>query len=135
VLAPEKEFIKGSNSDVNNSSIVLKLSYGDFSMLLTGDAETESEELMLKRFRADLKSRVLKSPHHGSRTSSSQAFIKAIAPEAVVISVGANNDYHHPHPSVMKRYQDAKLKIYRTDLDGTVTITSDGKTYTIAKEK
>ncbi|MDF2500455.1 MAG: beta-lactamase domain protein [Anaerosporomusa subterranea] len=134
-FAPEKEFIKGSDSDVNNSSIALKLSYGDFSMLLTGDAETESEELMLKSFRADLKSQVLKSPHHGSRTSSSQAFLKAVAPEAVVISVGANNDYHHPHPSIMKRYQDAKMKIYRTDLDGTVTITSDGKTYKIAKEK
>lgn len=134
-FAPEKEFIKGSDSDVNNSSIVLKLSYGDFSMLLTGDSETESEEIMLKRFRTDLKSQVLKSPHHGSRTSSSQAFLKAVAPEAVVISVGVNNDYHHPHPSVMKRYQDAKMKIYRTDQDGTVTITSDGKTYKIVKEK
>lgn len=134
-LAPEKEFIKGSDSDVNNSSIVLKLSYGDFSMLLTGDAEAESEQLMLKRYKTDLKSQVLKSPHHGSRTSSSAAFLKAVAPETVVISVGANNDYHHPHPSIMKRYQAAKMKIFRTDLDGTVTIRSDGKTYTIMKEK
>ena len=135
VLAPEKEFITGSGSDINNSSIVLKLVYGDFSMLLTGDAEVESEQLMLKQYKAELKSRVLKSPHHGSRTSSSPAFLKAVAPEAVVISLGANNDYHYPHPSVMKRYQAAKMNIFRTDLHGTVTITSDGKTYTIKKEK
>ena len=135
ILAPEKTFIKGSDSDVNNSSIVAKLTYGTFSMLLTGDAEAESEALMLKRFGSELKSQVLKSPHHGSSSSSTAAFLKAVGPQEVVISVGANNDYHHPHPSVMKRYQNAKMKIYRTDQDGTITITSDGKTYQIAKEK
>lgn len=135
VLAPEKPFISGSDSDVNNNSVVLKLVYGDFSMLLTGDAETESEERMLRRFGPQLKSRILKSGHHGSRSSSSPAFLKAVGPEAVVISVGVNNDYHHPHPSVMKRYNDNKLAIFRTDQHGTVTITSDGKSYKIAKEK
>lgn len=135
VLAPEETFIKGSDSDVNNSSVVLKLTYGTFSMLLTGDVEEESETRMVKRFGTALKSQILKSPHHGSRTSSSSAFLKAVAPEAVVISVGENNDYHHPHPSTMKRYQAAKMKIYRTDKNGTVTVTSDGKTYQIAKEK
>ncbi|MDU4961480.1 MAG: ComEC/Rec2 family competence protein [Sporomusaceae bacterium] len=135
ILAPEKEFIKGSNSDVNNSSIVARLSYGDFSMLLTGDAESESEAIMVKRFGSALKSRVLKSPHHGSRTSSSPAFLKAVAPETVVISTGAGNEYGHPHAAVMKRYQNAKLTVYRTDHDGTVTISSDGKTYTVTKEK
>lgn len=135
VLAPEKPFINGSDSDLNNNSIVLKLVYGDFSMLLTGDAEVESEERMLKHFGPQLKSRILKSGHHGSHSSSSPAFLKAVAPEAVVISVGANNDYHHPHPSIMKRYNDNKLTVLRTDQNGTVTITSDGKSYKIAKEK
>jgi competence protein ComEC len=113
----------------------MKLTFGDFSMLLTGDAEAESERQMLKRWRSELKSKVLKSPHHGSSSSSTDAFLKAVSPEAVVISVGKNNDYHHPHPSVMKRYQKANLKIYRTDLDGSITVTSDGKTYHISKEK
>lgn len=135
ILAPEKPYITGTDSDVNNNSIVAKLVYNQFSMLLTGDAQAESEERMVKRYGSELKCQVLKSPHHGSRTSSTAAFLKAAAPEAVVISLSANNDYQHPHPSVMKRYQNAKLKIYRTDQNGTVTITSDGKSYQIVKEK
>lgn len=90
---------------------------------------------MVKKYGANLKSQVIKSGHHGSRTSSSPAFLKAVAPEAAIISVGAGNEYHHPHPSLLKRYGDNKYKIYRTDTDGTVTVTSDGKTYTIAKER
>lgn len=135
VLAPGKDFIKGSDSDVNNSSIVAKLIFGEFSMLLTGDAEAESEQQMLKHWKADLESKILKSPHHGSSSSSTAAFLKAISPEAVIISVGKDNEYHHPHPSVMKRYQKEKYKIYRTDIDGTITITSDGQTYQILREK
>lgn len=135
VLAPEKPFIGSSESDLNNSSIVMKLVYGGFSMLLTGDAEKESEERMIKRFAGELKSTILKSGHHGSNSSSSPAFIKAVSPEAVVISLGANNEYHHPHPSILKRYDQQKIKIYRTDTQGTVTISSDGVSYTISKEK
>lgn len=135
VLAPEKPFISGSDSDLNNNSIVLKLVFGSFSMLLTGDAEKGSEDRMIKRFSGALKSTVLKSGHHGSSTSSSQAFIKAVSPEAAVISLGANNEYHHPHPSVLKRYDQQKIKVYRTDTQGTVSVTSDGVSYTISKEK
>jgi competence protein ComEC len=58
-----------------------------------------------------------------------------VDPEAAVISAGAGNEYHHPHPSVLKRYGDRKIKVWRTDTDGTVTVTSDGKTYSITKEK
>lgn len=135
VLAPDSPPISGTESDANNNSIVVKLVYGSFAMLLTGDAEQESEARMLRKFAADLKSQVLKSPHHGSRTSSSPAFLKAAAPEAVLISLGANNEYHHPHPSTLKKYEGLKLKVYRTDTDGTITVTSDGQTYNIAKEK
>jgi competence protein ComEC len=133
ILAPEKPFIK--DSELNNNSIVAKLIYHDFSMLLTGDAEKESEERMLKNYKTELKSTILKAGHHGSNTSSSVSFLKAVAPDAAIISLGANNDYHHPHPSTLKKYGEAKAKIYRTDTDGTVTIDSDGKNYTIAKEK
>lgn len=135
VFAPEKPFIGGSESDLNNNSIVMKLTYGGFSMLLTGDAEKESEERMVRRFAGELNSTVLKAGHHGSSSSSSPAFIKAVSPEAAVISLGANNEYHHPHPSVLKRYEQHKIKVYRTDTQGTVTISSNGVTYTISKEK
>ena len=132
-FAPDHSLL--AEEEINNSSIVAKLIYNKFSMLLTGDAEKESEELMLKNYAGELKSNVLKAGHHGSNTSSSVGFLKAVGPEAAVISLGANNDYHHPHPATLKKYEQAKLKVYRTDLDGTVTITSDGNTYNIMKEK
>jgi len=133
IFAPEKSLL--ADEELNNSSIVAKLIYNKFTMLLTGDAERESEALMLKSYGSELKSNVLKAGHHGSNTSSTPEFLKAVGPEAAIISLGANNDYHHPHPSTLKKYEQAKLKVYRTDLDGTVTITSDGNTYTITKEK
>lgn len=135
ILAPDKPFLSGTDADLNNNSIVAKLIFGNFSMLLPGDSEQEAEERMLKTDSGALKSTVLKSAHHGSRTSSSPAFLKAVSAEAVIISAGLNNDYHHPHPSTLKKYSDNKLKVYRTDQQGTITITSDGKNYTISKEK
>ncbi|MBP2637497.1 MAG: comEC 1 [Firmicutes bacterium] len=135
ILAPDKSPITGSEADLNNNSIVAKLVYQNFSMLLTGDAESESEARMLKKDASTLKSVVLKSGHHGSRTSSSVPFLQAVSPEAAIISLGANNEYHHPHPSTLKKYQDKKIAIYRTDKDGTVTVSSDGKNYTITKER
>ncbi|MDT8900017.1 ComEC/Rec2 family competence protein [Anaeroselena agilis] len=135
ILNPPVPPIAG-DAGLNNNSIVARLIYGNFAMLLAGDAEREAEAAMVKKYgAAGLKSQVLKSGHHGSRTSSSPAFMKAVAPEAAVISVGAGNEYHHPHPSILKRYGDQKLKLYRTDTDGTVTVASDGKTYTITKER
>lgn len=136
ILAPEKPFLLEDNGslDLNNNSIVTKLTFGSFSMLLTGDAEKASEARMLKNYGADLKSSILKIGHHGSNTSTTVEFLKAVAPEAAIISLGANNDYHHPHPSTMKKLE-GKMKIYRTDLNGTVTVTTDGKSYTVSKEK
>lgn len=134
ILNPGATPFTDENS-LNNNSVVARLIYGGFSMLLAADAEQEAEAAMVERFGAQLKSQVLKSGHHGSRTSSSPAFLRAVAPEVAVISAGANNEYHHPHPSLLKRYKEQKLKVYRTDTDGTVTISSDGKTYKVAKEK
>lgn len=137
VLAPEKTPIVAASggTDLNNNSIVTKLVFGSFSMLLTGDAEQPEEAVMLKSNSSELKSQVLKVGHHGSNTSSSPAFLKAVSPEAAVVSVGANNDYHHPHPATLKKYAKAKINLFRTDLNGTVTVTSDGKTYNIKGEK
>lgn len=133
IFAPEKPFI--TNSEANNASIVGRLIYGNFSMLLAGDAENESESRMVQRYGTELASAVLKSGHHGSNTSSSPAFLRTVHPEAVIISVGANNDYHHPHPSTLKKYKESKINVWRTDTDGTVTVTSDGESYNISKEK
>lgn len=135
IMAPEKQFINGTDADLNNNSIVARLVCGDFSLLLAGDAEKEAEQQLVAKHKSELKSTVLKSPHHGSRSSSSPAFLKAVAPAAAIISVGANNDYHHPHDTTLKKYAAASVKVYRTDRDGTVTITTDGKTYKITKEK
>lgn len=137
ILAPEQPFISGPGSepDLNNNSIVARLVYGNFSMMLTGDAEQEAEERILKNGPAALASTLLKSGHHGSKTSSSIPFLQAVNPEAALISLGANNDYHHPHPSTLKKYNERKIKVYRTDLEGTLTVTSDGKTYAIMKER
>ncbi|MDR3566050.1 MAG: ComEC/Rec2 family competence protein [Negativicutes bacterium] len=135
IFGPESPFITGSDSDLNNNSVVAKLTYGSFAMLLPGDAELEAEGRLLKRFGGELKSQVLKSGHHGSHTSSSLPFLKAVSPEVVIVSDGLNNEYHHPHPSTLRKYGDLGIKVYRTDSDGTVTVVSDGKTYTVTKER
>ena len=105
----------------NNRSCVLKVSLGDKSLLLTGDIEAIAEERIVENERERLKSTHLLSPHHGSKSSSSEAFIQAVDPEAVVISSGFLNAYHHPHPSVMKRYQHLNIKTYNTAQKGAYT--------------
>jgi competence protein ComEC len=135
VLSPDANPISGTESDINNNSVVVKLVYREFSMLLPGDAEQEAEARLVQKFAGELKSQVLKSGHHGSRTSSSLSFLQAVSPKDVVISLGVNNEYHHPHPSTLKKYAENGINVYRTDKDGTVTITSDGNTFNITKEK
>ena len=141
VLSPTAQMVKeggkkNGKPNLNINSIVGRLEYGDFTMLFTGDAEKETENSTLSRHSAaDLKSLVLKAPHHGSKTSSTVAFLKATAPEVVVISCGAGNDYGHPHKEVLERYKKFNIKVYRTDQGGTIAITSDGKAYSVKEEK
>lgn len=139
VFAPEKAVVeKGSKTteghDPNNESVVGQLVFGDFSMMFTGDAEKAEEEPMVQVYGSKLKSTILKAGHHGSKTSSSAAFLKAVSPEAVLISCGAGNDYGHPHKEAMKRYQMMKLKIYETDKNGTITVKTNGKSHSIVTE-
>lgn len=134
ILSPDKPYFEGSDA-LNNNSVVAKLVYGNFSMLFTGDAEQEAEQRLIKLYGEDLHSTVLKSGHHGSNTSSGNPFLKIVKPEAAVISVGANNEYHHPHPSTLKKYAAIPSKVYRTDRDGTIIIYSDGQSYQVRKEK
>lgn len=134
VLGPVKKITnQKGNSDFNNNSIVGRLTYGNFSMLFTGDAEKEEEQSILSQ-KGTLKSDVLKAGHHGSRTSTSPDFLKAVSPKEVFISCGQGNDYGHPHKETMSKLEKAKVHIYRTDRDGTVTLTTSGSDYTIKKE-
>lgn len=122
--------------DVNNESVVGRLTFGNFAMLFTGDAEGPVEKTMAASYGKKLKCQVLKAGHHGSKTSSTAEFLKLVQPESVVMSLGANNQYGHPHEALLNRLQKQGVKnIYRTDLNGTITIVSDGSSYSITTEK
>ena len=125
-LSPTKE----EYSNLNNYSAVLKIVYQDTCFLFMGDAETEVEK-ELDSINCD----VLKVGHHGSYTSSSLDFVKSTSPKYAIISVGKDNKYGHPDKSILKRYLDNNTEIYRTDLDGTIKVISDGKDITTQKEK
>ncbi len=131
-LHPDRFFVSGaSKTDANDVSVVLRLSYGAFSMLLTGDIEEKAEYAVL-RTPAELQSTVLKSPHHGSVTSSGIAFLKAVDPQAVAVSVGRINAFRHPSPQIIERYRQRGAEVYRTDLGGAVIIRSDGNDWEMA---
>ena len=115
--------------DLNNYSVVAKLTYGQKTFLFTGDAEKLSEKEMLGK-NYDLKCDVLKCGHHGSSSSTSAAFLKAVSPQFAVISCGLNNDYGHPNKEVLSRLQKAGVKVYRTDLQGTILARCDGRSIT-----
>ena len=114
-----------SDNATNDSSLVFKIKYGDINFLITGDISAEIEEQLLQS-KQNIKSNVLFVPHHGSKHSSSEAFIRKVASQYAVVSAGKNNVFHHPHPSVIRRYEDAGVHIFRTDQDGAVTFTTDG---------
>ena len=122
--------------DVNNESVVGRLTFGNFAMLFTGDAEGPVEKDMVASYGKKLKCRVLKAGHHGSKTSSTAEFLKLVQPESVVMSLGVNNQYGHPHEALLNRLHKQGIKnIYRTDVNGTITIVSDGSSYSITTEK
>ena len=139
VLAPTADLVAKANDksykhDPNNESVVGQLIFGDFKMMFTGDAEKAEEQTILAAT-SNLKSQVLKAGHHGSKTSSSKEFLQAVKPETVLISCGAGNDYGHPHGETMKKFRALNLNIFETDKNGTITVTSDGKTYKVSAEQ
>lgn len=123
VLWPPEGF-KGSDND---SSVGLRITHGKNTFLFPGDAEREAEAEMVKAYGPGLRSDVLKAPHHGSRTSSTEEFLDAVNPRLAVISCGKKNAYRHPYPAVLERFEKREISFYRTDLDGTVEIISDGE--------
>jgi competence protein ComEC len=109
----------------NNDSLVMELRYGQVSVLLTGDIGREIEEELLPALDL-LPTVVLKVPHHGSGTSSSEAFVQRVKPAAALIGVGRGNIYGHPLPSVLERYAQARTEVFRTDRDGQIDVSTDG---------
>lgn len=120
--------------DSNDNSIVLKVSFGATSFLFTGDAERAEEQDLLNSG-VNLQSTVLKVGHHGSDTSTSYPFLRAVAPQYAVISVGAGNSYGHPTEAVLSRLRDAGVTTFRTDMRGEITAVSDGQTINFSTAK
>ena len=105
--------------------MVARLVYGTASVLLTGDIEALTEAILLSEG-TDLRSTVLKVAHHGSATSSTPAFLEAVAPRVAVISVGAMNPFGHPHHATLDALHAVGAAVYRTDVHGAVTVSTDG---------
>ena len=112
--------------DTNNASLVLRIDYGKISFLFTGDIEMEAEDALLTSG-VNLKATILKVGHHGSRSSSSEAFLAAVSPQYAVISVGTDNTYGHPAQETLNRLVLAHATVLRTDKHGTIIFTSDGE--------
>jgi len=130
VLWPNQNLISSYSSSANNVSVVTRLVYGDIEVLLTGDIEKKVENYLVNQdFK--LESDILKLPHHGSKTSTSYNFLKAVNPKIAIISVGEDNRYKHPSKEVLERIKD--LIVYRTDKDGDIKILTDGVLFDIIK--
>ncbi len=121
------------SDEPNNMSIVLRIEYGETSFLFTGDAEREEEQDILDAG-YELESTVLKVGHHGSENSTTYPFLRAVMPEYAVISVGEGNSYGHPTEEALSRLRDAGADVLRTDVNGTIICTSDGKRVTFHTE-
>jgi len=131
ILAPSEPFftkdkMSTGGNEANANSIVARLDYGAFSMLLTGDAEDQTEHRLLTK-ELDLTSRVIKIAHHGSKYASSGDFLNRVKPAVAIVSCGAWNRYGHPSQAVLDRLKAANVKLYRTDMQGEITITTRGK--------
>jgi competence protein ComEC len=125
ILFPDRDV---SEWATNDGSVVARLSYGKTSVILPGDAGTKTERIiLLENSESQLKSTILKVGHHGSRTSSSLSFVKAISPKFAIISDGKDNNYGHPHQETLDTLAKLGAKIFRTDMLGTIVMKSDGQ--------
>lgn len=124
IFAPLRDY-----EDLNDMSAVTRISYGDTSVMFMGDATATVEKDLLKK-NIDYSATILNVGHHGSKTSTSESWLKAVDPEYAVICCGLNNDYGHPHQSVVNRLEEFGIKTYRTDLLGTIVFESNSKEFT-----
>lgn len=132
VLHPRQTPMRGTRSDLNSNSVVLRMVHNRVCFLFTGDAEDPTERDLMNR---DIKQcDVLKVAHHGSGHSTSDAFLRSVQPKVAIISAGASNRYGHPDPEALQRLERAEVAVHRTDERGTITVTSNGKTFTVTAE-
>ena len=133
ILFPDRDVFDWSSND---GSIVAKLTYGKTSIMLTGDSTAKTEKIILSRNSGEvLDSAILKVGHHGSRTSSSTEFVKAVSPAYALVSLGKENKYGHPHQETLDTLAQFGAKILRTDLLGTIIMSSDGQNETFSFKK
>ena len=126
-IFPSDSLAESKIENPNNASLVFRLSYGEVDILFTGDAETELETELLKISKAELSAEILKLGHHGSDTSSTEAFLDTVNPELAIASAGNDNSYGHPSPRILRRLERRGIKSYRTDQDGTIRLKIDGR--------
>ncbi len=128
VLNPQHPLLTGTDSDIDNNGVVLRVSLGEISFLLTADIMWPAELELISRRQAP-ESTVLKVAHHGSETSTTAGFLAVVSPRLAVISVGADNDFGHPDPDILARLEEelGSDNIYRTDLQGTIEFITDGQ--------
>lgn len=137
VLNPGPAFINEGRDAANNASIVVRLTFGNKRFLFTGDAEEASWRQMIGANKESLRADVLKAAHHGSSDGTTDYVLDAVRPEVVTISCAVGNDYHHPHPRVVRllEQRQSQIKPFRTDLQGTITATCDGNSIEMSAEK
>jgi len=126
--------VREGGSVENANSVVLRLTYGNFTMLFTGDAETETEAELVKA-KLPIRAQILKVGHHGSRHATSERFLNAVKPDVAIISCGADNRYGHPSQPTLDRLKRSNLQVHRTDLSGEITIVSDGNTFQVTTSR
>jgi competence protein ComEC len=138
ILYPPENFIDKKQTEAwrnfNNNSLVVRVRFGSKSFLFPGDIKKEAEGEIVSIATSDLKSTVLWAPHHGSKSSSTEPFLDKVSPEIVIISSGWKNRFGFPHPSVLKRYKQRGYRIYRTDHNGAVALSTDGQSLRIHSE-
>ena len=146
-IYPLKDLTNKRLEELNNSSIVNRLVFGDFSVLMTGDAEVEVEEDLMNvqtlpagrqapmsKLEIKIASNILKLGHHGSTSSSSEEFLEAVDPELAIAQVGEGNSFGHPSLRVLKRLERLEISLLRNDLVGRISVYSDGVDYRVESE-
>ena len=133
VLGPPEPYLEGEAR--NENSIVLKLTHGETSVLLSGDAEDDQEAYLIDAYGAELRSTVLKAGHHGSASSSSEPFVEAVQPRAVVVSSAYDSQYDHPNDEVLRRLSDRSIPAYWTATHGDVVLVSDGSGVSVQTQR
>lgn len=130
ILHPEPPWLTGTRSDDNNNAILMRLVHKKVRVLFAADAEREAEQNLLEA-RQELAAQVLKVGHHGGRTSTGERFLRAVGPQAAILSCGRENRFGHPHKETLQRLLARNVTIFRTDQQGALALESDGELFSV----